>query len=605
MNVDNASFDQKNFSAKFSNKEYYFEFCLLNSIGNIVYLKKGQLLSLVIEDNIFNPFHIGNMIINDDNNLLEKGPNPYTFLGNGRDILILKIVPTPNNKFEPETKDEKIKEFLGFDFKFVIVESKQILYNNAVCRRLDFIEYGHYALAENICNIFGITQATGIGNYMNTNAGNSMPTGEVVKKILEEVFKSADIYYKDPQSGETIFDMSGNEPVMVSPYGLVSYMEVLTYVLGFHIHEESPCILSFDRHQKKFIMMSLKRLFEKHDNYVQESIYLPNQTKSNSPDSVIKWPYSKYTFAESRVNKIFIESPAAKYNINYSSNGAIMSHCKSTKSMIFDMQSLHSDTFTEKYYNLFVKPFENTFNSYKLDVNFHISPNIQDNYNTYKGNLPPILEEKKYLNQKLSTLLYLNGSVYQFKLEGLTHRQAMTFIDVVKYSDNPEDPTPTKWDLQNVGRHLVTSVKHIFTQDTYTNEIETIKPYIIKDESDDVQSIKDLLNKPKSSSNDSVDTKLKETVKNTENNVNKTKNLAAEVAKFADIGKKIEDDLAVSAKNPNLADNQKRKLEQHKSDLKKMFGNPNMSDEEFEKKVDEFKNNVVLRTYPFKAVINP
>ena len=122
MNIENASFDQKNFSAKFSNKEYYFEFCLLNSIGNVVYLKKGQLLSLVIEDNIFNPFHIGNMIINDDNNLLEKGPNPYTFLGNGRDILILKIIPTPNNKFEPETKDEKIKEFLGFDFKFVINE---------------------------------------------------------------------------------------------------------------------------------------------------------------------------------------------------------------------------------------------------------------------------------------------------------------------------------------------------------------------------------------------------------------------------------------------------------------------------------------------------
>ena len=605
MNIDNASFDQKNFSAKFSNKEYYFELCLLNSIGNVVFLKKGQLLSLVIEDNIFNPFHIGNLILNDDNNLLEKGPNPFTFLGNGRDILVLKIIPAPNNKFEPETKDEKIKEFLGFDFKFVIVESKQITYNNAVCRRLDFIEYGQYALAENICNIFGITQATGIGNYMNTNAGNSIPTGEVVKKIIEEVFKTADIYYKDPISGETIFDMSGNEPIMVSPYGLVSYMEVLSYVLTFHIHEESPCILSFDRHQKKFIMMSLKRLFEKHDNYVQESIIIPNQTKSNSSDSVIKWQYSKYTFAESRVNKIYIESPAAKYNINYSSNGAILSHSKSTKSMIFNLQALHSDTFTEKYYNLFVKPFENTFNSYKLDVNFHISPNIQDNYNTFKGNLPPILEEKKYLNQKLSTLLYLNGSVYQFKLEGLTNRQSMTFVDVVKYSDNPEDSTPTKWDLQNIGRHLITSVKHIFTQDTYTNEMETIKSYVIKDQSEKQQNIKEFLNTPKSSSNDGVDAKLKQAVQDMKVNNSKVKNIAAEISKFADLGRKIEDDLNLLAKNPSLSDNQKRKLEQHKVELKKLFGNSNMSDDEFAKNVESLKNNVVLRTYPFTAVINP
>ncbi len=605
MNIDNASFDQRNFSAKFSNKEYYFEFCLMNSLGDIVYLKKGQLLSLIIEDSIFNPFHVGTMILNDDNSLLEKGPNPYTFLGNGRDILILKIIPTPNNKFEPETKDEKIKEFLGFDFKFVIVDSKQILYNNAVCRQLEFIEYGQYALSENICNIFGMNPATNIGNYMKTNAGNSMPTGEVVKKILEEVFKSSDIYYKDPITGETIFDMDGNEPIPVSPYGLVSYMEILTYVLGFHIHQESPCLLDFDRYQKKFGMFSLKRLFEKHDSYVQESIILPNQTKSNSSDSVIKWNYSKYTFAESRINKIYIESPAAKYNINYSSNGAIMSHCKSTKSMIFDLQALHSDTFTEKYYNLFVKPFENTFSSYKLDVNFHISPNIVDNYNTYKGNLPPILEEKKYLNQKLSTLLYLNGSVYQFKLEGLTNRRSMTFIDVVKYSDNPEDPSPTKWDLQNVGRHLITSVKHIFTQDTYTNEIETIKPYVIKDESDATQTITELLTKPKSSSNDSVDAKLKQAASQFNDKANQVKNLAAETIAFANIGRRIEDDFNNLKKNPQSSETYKQKVEQNKNELKKLLGNPSMTDSELEQNLEKFKNNTVLRTYPFNLVINP
>ena len=108
--------------------------------------------------------------------------------------------------------------------------------------------------------------------------------------------------------------------------------------------------------------------------------------------------------------------------------------------------------------------------------------------------MPPALDEKKFLNQKLSSLLYLNN-VYQYKLIGKTHRKSLSFVDVVKNAENKNGRfVATRWDLNNLGRHLVTSVKHVFEFDTYNNEIETIKPYRLADgnESDSI-SLKDFL----------------------------------------------------------------------------------------------------------------
>jgi hypothetical protein len=78
------------------------------------------------------------------------------------------------------------------------------------------------------------------------------------------------------------------------------------------------------------------------------------------------------------------------------------------------------------------------------------------------------------------------NNVYQFRLIGKTHRKSLAFVDVTKVAENKNGNfTATKWDLNNLGRHLVTSVKHIFEFDTYRNEIETIKPYRLADGADD------------------------------------------------------------------------------------------------------------------------
>lgn len=485
-NTENST-DKQHFHAKFGNKEYYFHLCLYNNEGNITILKKNTLVYFELEDNIFNPFESATLIITNNENVIEKTSYPYVFLGNGRDIVDIEITPIITGSFN-DIQNEELRDYMTLKFKFVVTECVEVTFNNTICKKLTLVEYAQYMLSENICNIFTLQKSGAIGaNYIATNGANSKTTGDILKSLIYAVYNDGvpteDMFYKD-KSGNIIFetDQSTDAPITLSPYGCVSYADVLAYVLPFHTYSDSPCLLSFDRYQKKFQLISLATVFKDSTKELYETLIFTGQGDPEAQKSgqwAIEFNHSSETFEESKIGggNFFIESPTSRYNISQSSNSGIMSTNRGTKSMIFDLQTLNAENFNTKFNELFVKPFENVFSSYKLVPNYHLSPNSKNNYNTYQSVLPDILNEKQFLNQKLNSLLYLNN-VYQFTLDGMTFRKSMTFLDVLKRKEIHEGQLKTNtWDLNNLGRHFVVSVKHIFTQDTYKNVIETIKPY--------------------------------------------------------------------------------------------------------------------------------
>jgi hypothetical protein len=505
------SVKEKHFYAKYGNEEFYFKVALYNNNGDCVFLQKNSVIHLTIEDNMFNPFHQGVMVISNDATVIEKSPNPYVFLGNGRDIVDIEIVPAFNGDFDKDTANEKNKEHVGLKFNFVVTESVDIIFNKTICKKLTLVEYSQYMLSENIFNIFALQKAGALGgNYMETNGGNAKPTGEVIKSILYSVYNdnkvTDELFYIDSLTKEKVFDEESDVTVTINPYGAMSYMEVLNYVLSFHSYKKSPCVLQFDRYQKKFMLISLKNLFENHKKYVMETLKFPSPSqnefslgKVKNENPAIKWEMFPVTFEESRIIEYYVDSPTCKYNVDLAGNSGILSSSRGYKSMVFDLTTLNSETFMKTFYDLFVKPFKDNFNNSdntKLEVfpNFYPNPNKKNNFDTNKGVLPPALDEKKYLNQKMASLLYLNN-VYQYKLIGKTHRKTLSFMDVVKNAENKNGRfVATKWDLNNLGRHLVTSVKHVFEFDTYNNEIETIKPYRLSDGNEtDSMSLTDFL----------------------------------------------------------------------------------------------------------------
>ena len=507
------STEQKHYYAKYGNEEYSFSVCLYNNEGNVIFLQKNAILHLEIDDNIFNPFSSGVMVIADDQNVLEKAPEPYVFLGNGRDIVDLEIVPIYTGNFDKDSKDEKNKENLGLKFQFVVIDCEEMLSNGTMAKKLTLVEFAQYMLSENIYNIFDHQKAGGLAaNYMETNTGNGKTTGEVIESILYAVYndgnKTDDLFYVDSMSKQKVFESESDVVVTLNPYGVISYAEVLNYVLSFHSYKKSPCILQFDRYQKKFQLISLHTLFSKHNDFVIEKLKFPSQSKEknelsseDTPEkSAISWETFPITFEESKINEFYVNSPTSKYNVNLSGNSGILSNSRSFKTMVFDLTTLNSESFMKTYYDLFVEPFKNTFKkdgSMELEAfpNFYPNPNKKNNYDTHKGFLSPALDEKKFLNQKLSALLYLNN-VYQFKLVGKTHRKSLAFIDITKTAESKDGRyIPTKWDLNTLGRHLITNVKHVFTFNTYYNEVETIKPYrlVDKENSSNYVSLNDFL----------------------------------------------------------------------------------------------------------------
>ena len=503
--------NQKHFYAKYGNEEFYFSLIMYNNQGNVVFLQRNSLIYLCIEDNIFNPFHSATMILANDQSVIEKSPSPYVFLGNGRDIIDIEIIPSSTGNFDKDSEDEKNKEHLGLKFQFVIIECVDIIHNGSVCKKMTLVEYAQYMLSENICNIFGLQKAGALaGNYMETNGGNGKQTGEVIKAILYAVYNdnkpSEDLFYTDSKTNQKIFDAEGDVVITLNPYGVMSYADVLNYVLSFHSYKKSPCVLQFDRYQKKFLLISLQRLFSDNKNYVIETLKFPSPSQSSFGDeknnktetSAVNWETFPITFEESKINQFYNEPPTCKYNVNLSGNSGILSNSKGCKSMIFDLTTLNSETFMQTFYDLFVKPFKDDFTTsgsqkYEVFPNFYPNPNKKNNYNTFKGVLPPVLDEKKFLNQKMSSLLYLNN-IYKFNLIGKTHRKSLSFIDVIKAAENKNGKfVATKWDLNTLGRHLITSVKHTFEFDKYHNEIETIKPYRLVDGEENGMKLNDFL----------------------------------------------------------------------------------------------------------------
>ena len=107
------SLNQKYFSAKYGNEEFHLYIALYNNEGYYQLLQKNSMIYLEIDDNIFNPFHSATLLIGNDLNVIEKAPNPYVFLGNGRDIIDIEITPIHTGDFDKDSKDEENKNNLA------------------------------------------------------------------------------------------------------------------------------------------------------------------------------------------------------------------------------------------------------------------------------------------------------------------------------------------------------------------------------------------------------------------------------------------------------------------------------------------------------------
>ena len=459
------------FKATYGEKSYFLSIMMCNSEGDAVLITRGTLKYLELVDNILNPFHTGTMVITNDFNIIESGPLPYTFLGNGRDYLHITITT------------ENTNDDFTLSFTMIVTECVDIKYQSSICKQIKFCEERQFTLNEKYCDILEIKKNTaGAASYLDTNAGSAENTGALVKKILTAAFDSADIF-------TTTYDEEDCLSINLSPYGMMPYSQLLSYVMMFHSHQKSPCFLNHDRQIKQFSMISFKRLFEENEKNVVERIIFPDPAQNTTNTSNRTMPNIKFNPTskvfgtngagnDSTIIEFFTESPTALHGVNFFADQSMSGFSRNFSTFSYNLKTLSKDEYTKTYHDLFVKPFMTMFQGYELLPNFYLSKvNQQKNWTQVDGALPAAMTEQQFLNQKLFSLMFLNQT-YMFKLPGVTRRRCGTFVDVYKETLKAGEK-PSNWDVNTIGRHLITCVKHTFTHDTYSNHVETIKPYRI------------------------------------------------------------------------------------------------------------------------------
>jgi hypothetical protein len=503
---DYITSNKDKFAYQYNGNDYLMcaTFVALDDSGKAVMMKGNAFRYIEIIDNIYHPFHTAEIIVKNDLNFFDK---EYTYLGNGRDMVILTILPDSKyNAVPPLTNDDFVLKF-----EFIITDCVDINYENSICKRLKLVEAKEYKLSETFFNIVGVQKSLGGFSYLNTNEGNAKPTGLWIKSILKDVCSEMgdDLFIKDAD-GKEFFEQDGSINIDITPHGAIPNISILNYIMQFHIHNESPCILRYDRIQKKFYLISYKTLFENNEifckNELQFGRIATHEELDQIQSNVVYDHFSKIWTDlvllgqggnDSKIIESYIEQPDASLILKFFAKESVTSYSRSHGAFMYNAQTLTPDFIIQKYKKCFVDPFKTLFKNYDLKENFTLPQNTGHMTNAWKtvtDSLPPEMNEKQFEIKKLNNLLNLNNT-YIYKCRGSTSRKAATFIDVVKFDKNLDNDK--NYDLNHLGRHLITCVKHIFIENNYFNKIETIKPYKLLDAKPNkpIETITNLLKK--------------------------------------------------------------------------------------------------------------
>ena len=114
-----------------------------------------------------------------------------------------------------------------------------------------------------------------------------------------------------------------------------------------------------------------------------------------------------------------------------------------------------------------------------FDLNFSKLEEKSKVFQNKKNDEPRDVSVSTMNHTQLGALLFLQNT-YSIMLDGITSRQSGKFVDITNRG-TLDIGGSSRWDKYHIGRHFITSIKHVITQDRYINLIETIKPYRVKD----------------------------------------------------------------------------------------------------------------------------
>lgn len=495
------------------NDNVYIFNVYLNNGTSRVGLKFSAIEDLNIVDDLRYFFVYGTLTINYNNDPLESfetiggslqgsGNNaePYSFRGDGRDLLEIEIMPQLKEqkclevyaneeekkqycikhlctvyRYEDTTagEGEKKRKFYFWDRDYQLMREVNINYSTA-----DRVKNNKSTLKQGSNNV----------NVSKSNSETSAYTGEAIEDILKEVLSvNAKSTFKKGN-----WDKGGSK-IFYSSSGQNKAIDDLDYVLSYHMSDSSnqflPCILKKERYTDKYNLTPINKFYRSNSiigglggfitsgSTSAEDFLIGKMDpttggggvipKNLTLKQIIPTDYNTiddYTFQKIDANELqeYMSTqvvhggdPRGFFNANLKNN-----NFKSA---------------TKAYDEVFVK--SNAGGPGK-SVSSNLANNTlrKTNKNVTHNFVPYAVDENQTrsfgVNKSLINLFFKNTSI-QFKVRGNTVRQSGKFFTINRTDSNVSN----KYDSSILGKYMITYVSHEFKKGNYDTTILGIKPY--------------------------------------------------------------------------------------------------------------------------------
>jgi hypothetical protein len=482
-----------------SDNKYRFNVILLNTNGNFAKINYSAIVDFKMTDRITSFYTDGYIIFNNQLDALEsfdsigsntdgeinKSFKPYTFRGDGRDLLLVQIEPfidrddtgTLNN---PKTKNPD----LSINYLFSVYDSEDLIYEDKTIKqkKLFLYDYTYQLLKEKNSYFSTGRYSKGVGD-----GERSIYTGDAIKKLLEEVYKE---YNLTLQTGD--WDQGGTKIFYSSPSHYKA-IDDLQYLLDNHVsdsaNQNSPAILM--KHNEVWSLIPITQLFKNAyyrgnnsfgdlggPGIIENFILGKQQTDSGAasdqpkrtPSSIFSYDLTDYSL----IDNFQISNPASVDVTNNLVSHMVHNYDANKKMFSIDITENNINKNIETY----KKNFVNTLKGSKgLNPTSNLSLNQtrlqQKNIiNKYNPNTDPISRLNSGRNRFLLSSIFLNTTI-SFRCRGNVVRNPGKFITISR----SDSQTNNEFDNKSLGMYMITTIEHVFGTGTYFNNIVAVKTY--------------------------------------------------------------------------------------------------------------------------------
>lgn len=506
--IDNLSFGAGSEQVKIGDTSYTFNVQIVNSDGNNTGIKFGSIVDFGITDNLVNFYADGYLIFRNDLDALESVQSvstdvrglpeqaftPFTFRGDGRDLLIVNIKPaiSMDDDNPVQMSGQTGNDNFALNYVFTIFDTEDIITENKdiKLKKLYFHDQCFHILNEKT-SYFCTSKVKNRDNSPvgPSNGERSVETGEAIRALLAEAL-SQDT--KTQQKFSSDWDV-GSSKIFYSSPANNKFIDDLYYLLDYHVstkeNDHSPALLRKERNNS-WNLTPLSKLFKTSyykgndslgnlgGSNLTENFILARPNSGDSPPltgpernpgaSIFANNFPDYSYAENFENAGMM-ADASTFGVT-----THMVHSYDPATKTFSIGNNNIESALKIYKKNFVQTQKGVAGNSPAQ-NFP-SNQIKDRNKNINHVFNPNPDENVRLNSGQNKILLntiFNNNTIAFRTRGNTSREPGKFITLERkdFSNN------STYDNKIFGTYLVVKVDHVFKNNQYYNYMVCTKSY--------------------------------------------------------------------------------------------------------------------------------